>query len=124
VGVASLPVTLPRKPRDLADDLIDLRAAAARIGKEYGAAFDYAYGLRRSGNGQVTVKTPTSDPTSTAYAAGGNSRGLLRRCSGKVQAALRALEDAEALGDMYEQGWATTRAVQAGYLALARKVIR
>jgi hypothetical protein len=47
-GVASLPVTLPRKPRDLAADLIDLRAVAARIGKEYGPAYDYAYGLRRS----------------------------------------------------------------------------
>jgi hypothetical protein len=119
-------VTLPRKPRELADDLIDLRAAASRIGKEYGPAYDYAYGLRRSGNGQVSVRSSgRPDPTSSTYTIGGKPRGLLRRVNSKVQAALRALEAAEeALDHIYEQGWADTRAVQAGYLRLARKVTR
>jgi hypothetical protein len=116
-------VTPPRKPRELADDLSDLRAAASRIGKEYGAAYDYAYGLRRSSNGQVKVKTAATDPTSSTYTIGGKSRGLLRRVNSKVQVALRALEDAEeALDEMYGQGWADTRAVQAGYLRMARKL--
>jgi hypothetical protein len=81
-------VTAPKKPRDLGDDLVELRATAARIGKGYGPAYDYAYGLRRSGNGQVKVKTPDTDPTATTYAAGGRTRGLLRRLNSKVQAAL------------------------------------
>jgi hypothetical protein len=35
----------------------------------------------------------------------------------------RVLEDAaEALGEMYDQGWADVRAVQAGYLRLARRL--
>jgi hypothetical protein len=119
-------VTLPRKPRELRDDLLDLRAAASRIGKEYGPAYDYAYGLRRSGNGQVKVRSSgRPDPTSSSYATGGKARGLLRRCNGQVQAALRAVEAAEeALDEIYEQGWADARAVQAGYLRLARKVTR
>jgi hypothetical protein len=104
-GAASPSVTLPKKPRELGEDLIDLRTAAARIGREYGPAYDYAYGLRRAGNGQIKVKTAASDPTSTAYAAGGRTRGLLRRLNSKVQAALREIEGAEAALDaIYEQG--------------------
>jgi hypothetical protein len=48
-------------------------------------------------------------------------RGL-RRLNSKVQAALRDIEDAEAALDaIYEQGL-DIRAVQAGYLSLARKL--
>jgi hypothetical protein len=107
---------VPKKPRAPADDLIELRAAAERIGKGYGPAYDYAYGLRRSGNGQVKVQSSgPSDPTSSSYAIGGKARGLLRRCNSQVQVALRAVEAAEeALDRIYDQGWADTRAVQAG----------
>jgi hypothetical protein len=102
-------VTLPKKPRELREDLLDLRAAASRIGSQFGPAYDYAYGLRRSGNGQVKVKSSgASDPTSSSYAIGGKARGLLRRCNGQVQVALRAVEAAEeALDQIYERAGPT-----------------
>ena len=110
------------KRRDLGDDLVELRATCARLGKGYGPAYDYAYGLRRSGNGQVKVKTAATDPTSTTYATGGRTRGLLRRLNSKVQAALRDIEDAEAaLDEIYEQGL-DVRAIQAGYVRLAARL--
>ena len=56
------------------------------------------------------------------YAARGRTRGLLCRLNSKVQAALREIEDAEAALDaIYEQGL-DVRAIQAGYLSLARRL--
>ena len=66
-----------------------------------------------------------TDPTATTYATGRRTRGLLRRLNSKVQAALRNIEDAEAaLDSIYEQGFDVreVRAIQAGYLPLARRL--
>jgi hypothetical protein len=70
----------------------------------------------------VKVKTVATDPTGATYAAGGRTRGLLRRLNSKVQAALREIEDVEAALDaIYEQG-PDVLGVQAGYVSLARRL--
>jgi hypothetical protein len=118
-------VTLPKKPRELGKDLLDLRAAAARIASEYGPPTTSPTASGAPATDRRQGKSSEGDPTSSSYATGGKARGLLRRCNSQVQIALRAIEAAEeALDRIYEQGWADVRAVQAGYLHLARKLSR
>jgi hypothetical protein len=79
-------------------------------------------GLRRSGNGQVKVKMAASDPTSTTYATEGRARGAAAppQLEGPGGAERHRGRRA-ALYEIYDQGL-DVRAVQAGYLSLARRL--
>jgi hypothetical protein len=110
------------KPKQVAEAVVEIRIVAARIAKRYPEAHADVYGLRRRNNGQAKVKTSASDPTAGNHAASGRGRSLLRRADKRLQSALRALEDAEeAVSDVFTEP-ADVRAVQAGYLSLARRL--